>query len=62
MDNWRVRRYPNTGIAEALQAVFGDAELRDAMTDVLITSYDIEHRRPGSSVARVRGRGNAAIS
>ncbi len=46
MDNWRVRRYPDTGIKETLKNVFGDAEIRDALTDILITSYDIERRQP----------------
>lgn len=46
MDNWRQRRYPNTGIAEALHDLFEDMTLRDTITDVLITSYDIEKRLP----------------
>ncbi len=46
IDNWRVRRYPNTGISEALQDVFGDAKLTDVLTDVMVTSYDIERRMP----------------
>lgn len=46
MDNWRVRRYPNTGIQEALTALFGEHTLADTLTDVLVTSYDIERRRP----------------
>ncbi|MEM6527190.1 MAG: patatin-like phospholipase family protein [Chloroflexota bacterium] len=46
MDNWRVRRYPNTGITEALQDLYGNAKLSEALTDVMITSYDIEKRLP----------------
>ena len=45
-DNWRVRRYPNTGIDETLEMIFEDVEIRDALTDILITSYDIERRQP----------------
>jgi predicted acylesterase/phospholipase RssA len=46
MDNWRFRRYPETGMREALTEIFGEADLRHALTDVLITSYDIERRQP----------------
>ncbi|MEO0563578.1 MAG: patatin-like phospholipase family protein [Chloroflexota bacterium] len=46
MDNWRYRRYPDTGIADVLTTVFEDADLRAALTDVIVTSYDIERRQP----------------
>ncbi|MEO1369628.1 MAG: patatin-like phospholipase family protein, partial [Acidobacteriota bacterium] len=38
--------YPAHGIEQALEDYFGDTRLRDALTDVLITSYEIERRIP----------------
>jgi patatin-like phospholipase/acyl hydrolase len=46
MDNWSQRRYPNTGIAETLEDSFKELRLNQAVTDVLVTSYDIERREP----------------
>ncbi|MFZ4813830.1 MAG: patatin-like phospholipase family protein [Phototrophicaceae bacterium] len=46
MDNWSQRRYPNTGIAETLEDLFKELRLNQAVTDVLVTSYDIERREP----------------
>lgn len=46
IDNWRVRRYPNAGIEETLELLFGDAHIDEALTNTLITSYDIEKRIP----------------
>lgn len=37
-------RYPTDGLAQAFAAYFGDVRLRDALTDVLVTAYDIEQR------------------
>ena len=57
VDKWWLRRYPDTGMSAALTALFDDATIRDALTDVLITSYDIERRHPfffRSSRARER--------
>lgn len=39
-------KYPATGIESVLEKYFGDARLKDARTDVLITSYEIERRIP----------------
>jgi patatin-like phospholipase/acyl hydrolase len=38
-------KYPSKGIEEVLDEYFGDSRLKDAITDVLITSYEIERRR-----------------
>lgn len=46
VDNWWLRRYPNTGISETLKNLFGDATIAETLTDVIITSYDIERRQP----------------
>ena len=50
-------KYPSAGIEGVLLEYFGDARLRDAATDVLITSYEIERSFPfffKSSNARAR--------
>ena len=39
-------RYPSKGIEAALEKYFGDVRLKDALTDVLVTSYEIEKRLP----------------
>jgi len=39
-------KYPNSGIESVLDEYFGEARLKDAVTDVLITSYEIERRVP----------------
>ena len=39
-------RYPAAGLEKALGRYLGDAMLTEAVTDVLITAYDIENRRP----------------
>ncbi len=39
-------KYPVTPLEEVLQRYFGDSRLSQALTGVLITSYDIERRRP----------------
>lgn len=51
------KKYSSTGIEEVLWKYFGDARLRDAVTDLLITSYEIERRFPfffKSTTARER--------
>jgi predicted acylesterase/phospholipase RssA len=40
------KKYSSKGIEHVLRDYFGDSRLRDAMTDVLITSYEIERRFP----------------
>ncbi len=39
-------KYPSDGIEGVLQKYFGETRLKDALTDVLVTSYDIERRMP----------------
>lgn len=39
-------KYSQEGIESVLQKYFGKAELKDALTEVLVTSYDLETRRP----------------
>jgi patatin-like phospholipase/acyl hydrolase len=39
-------RYPSGPIDEVLLEYFGDTRLKEALTDVIITSYDIEGRAP----------------
>ena len=39
-------KYPSHGIEEVLGQYFGEARLKDALTDVLVTSYDIERSKP----------------
>ena len=43
---WADERYRNDGIETVLESYFGDTELKDALTEVLVTSYEIEERRP----------------
>jgi uncharacterized protein len=38
-------KYPTKGLDRVLRQYFGGAHLRDTITRVLITSYDIEHRQ-----------------
>lgn len=38
--------YYHHGLEEVLESYFGDAELKSTRTELLITSYDIEHRKP----------------
>lgn len=39
-------KYPNDGIEAVLEEYFGDTELKDALTEILVTSYEIEKRHP----------------
>ena len=39
-------KFPASGIERVLDEFFGDARLRDAVTEVLVTSYEIERRQP----------------
>ena len=39
-------KYPADGLEAALQSYFGDARLRDALAPVLVTSYELEGRKP----------------
>jgi len=56
-DNLTWKKYTSTGIERVLLEYFGDSRLRDATTNVLIPSYELEHRTPfffRSSNARLR--------
>jgi predicted acylesterase/phospholipase RssA len=46
IDSLTWRKYSSNGIESVLAEYFGDSRLRDAVTDVLITSYEIERRFP----------------
>jgi patatin-like phospholipase/acyl hydrolase len=46
VDNFLEEKYPSTGIEQVLEKYFGNSMLRDALTDVLISSYEIEQRFP----------------
>ena len=39
-------KYPDNGLNDALSEELDDAQLRDALTNVLVTAYDIEQRKP----------------
>jgi uncharacterized protein len=39
-------RYPSKGIEEVAKRYFEDVHLADALTEVLVTAYEIEHRGP----------------
>ena len=39
-------KYPSAGIETTLARYFGEARMADALADVLVTSYDLERRRP----------------
>lgn len=39
-------RYPSDNIEEVLNEYFGDIELKDVLTEILVTSYEIEERHP----------------
>lgn len=39
-------KYPSDGIEAVLEEFFGQSRLKDAATDVLVTSYDIERAEP----------------
>src|SRR5439155_5005581 len=53
-------KYPSSGIEGVLDEYFGETRLKDALTDVLISSYEIEHSFPlffWSKKAKERGGG-----
>ena len=55
--NLRREKYTGSGIAQVLFDYFGESRLRDAATDLLIPSYEIERSRPfffRSAMARER--------
>jgi patatin-like phospholipase/acyl hydrolase len=46
VDGLREERYPTRALEAALERYMGDALLSQALTDVLITSYDVEQHEP----------------
>lgn len=57
-------KYPSSGIEGVLKEYFGESRLSDALTDVIVTSYDIEQRTPfffKSSKARTDPKYNFRI-
>jgi len=46
VDNLTWKKYSSKGIEQVLRDYFGDARLGDALTKVVITSYEIERRFP----------------
>lgn len=43
---WTNEMYPSDGIETVLENRFSDIQLKDALTEILVTSYEIEERRP----------------
>jgi uncharacterized protein len=46
LGNVAEEKYPSEGIESVLERYFGPARLKDALTEVLITGYEIERRMP----------------
>lgn len=46
IENVLEEKYPSTGIERVLLEYFGDTALSDALTELFVTSYDIERRTP----------------
>jgi uncharacterized protein len=46
LGNLLEEKWPAKGIEEVLERYFGATMITDALTELLVTSYDIEHRRP----------------
>lgn len=46
LENILEEKYPSDGIEEVLAKYFGEAKLSAALTEVLVTSYDLERRTP----------------
>lgn len=40
----RAAKYPSSGIEDVLRQYFGEARLKDALVEVLVTAYDLEKR------------------
>jgi patatin-like phospholipase/acyl hydrolase len=43
---WALPKFPESSVSTTLATYLGDAELKDALTEVLVTAYDIDRRRP----------------
>lgn len=46
LENLLDEKYPADGLEEVMRRYFGDVPVSQALTEVLVTSYDIEHRQP----------------
>jgi patatin-like phospholipase/acyl hydrolase len=46
VDNLAEFKYPTEGIEMFLEEFFGEVRLKDALADILVTSYEIEQQRP----------------
>lgn len=46
LNNLMEEKFPASGLQEVLERYLGDVRLKDALTDVLVTSYEIERRLP----------------
>ena len=46
VDNLTWKKYSSSGVEQVLLEYFGDSRLRDAVTDLLIPSYELEARLP----------------
>jgi uncharacterized protein len=46
LDNLIDEKYDASGLESVLRKYFGDTRLKDAVTDVLATSYELETREP----------------
>lgn len=51
-------KYPFQGVERALHTYFGDVRLSESLKDVLITSYDLERRRPHIFLSRQTKNGS----
>jgi patatin-like phospholipase/acyl hydrolase len=59
LDNLADEKYASDGIESVLEKYFGEARLKDALTEVLVTSYELETREPWF-FARHKARGDPA--
>jgi uncharacterized protein len=57
LDNLIEEKYPSSGLEDVLRRYFGDTHLSEALTDVLVPTYELERRLPfffRSSRARIQ--------
>src|SRR5262245_47739021 len=43
---WALPAFPSSSVVTTLSKYLADAQLKDALTDVFVTAYDIDRRRP----------------
>jgi uncharacterized protein len=59
---WDLPKYPASSVVDTLTTYLADAQLKDALTEVFITAYDLDRRRPfffeRSRARRPTGSGN----